>query len=288
MRRIFLSPAKVNLLLKILGRRADGYHEILSIVDLISLYDIIAVEPKEKGEIVLRCLEGEMPNPEENLIYKAVTLFKENFGVKEGVAVYVRKRIPVGSGLGGASSNAATILRALTEIWNLKVSEQKLYDLGIKLGADVPLFLYGRPSILRGIGEVIEPIEIPRIWYVIVYPGISISTRDVYSNAKVPLKKNENEFGINRNFEKIEDIAKIMENDLEESAKRFLPDLEYIKQTLKNCGAYASLMTGSGSCVYGCFGTKRDAMEAKRKLASYPKVFVAKSRRRVNERRKEA
>lgn len=282
MRRIFLSPAKINLFLKVLKKRNDGYHEILSMVDLVSLYDIILIEPKERGEIVLEAKEGEMPKKEDNLIYRAVILLREQFGIKDGVAIYVKKRIPIGSGLGGGSSNAATVLLALSEIFNLGLKKNELYELGLRLGADVPLFIYRNPCIVKGIGEIIEPVNIPRIWYVIVYPGIPVSTAEVYSSVQIRSRRKELDIGVKRSFSSLEDLIPLMENDLEEPAKRFVPQIKEVRDMLRRYGAKIALMTGSGSSVFGCFERKMDAILASKKLVNVGRVFVVRSIRRRN------
>jgi len=275
--RTFLAPAKVNLFLKVLWKRDDGYHEIMSLVDIISIFDLIRITFTDENEIVVKRISGEMPEGKENIIYRAVKLLKDKYGIKKGVTVEVKKRIPLGAGLGGASSDAATVIRALTEIWALRVPDSELMEIGKNLGADVPLFLHGNPCVIRGIGEKIEPINLPSIWYVVIYPGVEISTREVYGHLKIVLTKRENDIKLSCNFNSLDEIVSALENDLEETAASICPQIKRLKEMLILHGAKGALMSGSGSSVFGCFESKEKAERAAKNLLSYGRVFVARS-----------
>ncbi|MCX7857459.1 MAG: 4-(cytidine 5'-diphospho)-2-C-methyl-D-erythritol kinase [Deltaproteobacteria bacterium] len=277
MEKTLISPAKVNLFLRVVRKREDGYHEIVSLVDLISLFDEIKIMDLKEDKIVVKKVFGEMPEGEDNIIYRAVRLIKKQFEIKKGVYVEVTKRIPIGSGLGGGSSNAATVIKTLMQMWNLKISEEELLDLGKALGADVPLFLYGKPCMIRGIGEKIAPITLPTIWYVIVFPGVEIPTKEVYSNFKFVLTKTENDIKLRNHFNALEEIAGILENDLEDAAQRLCPRIKTIKEKLIKLGAKGASMSGSGSSVFGCFESKSDAERVAKSLESCGQVFVARS-----------
>ena len=214
MKHTVLSPAKVNLFLKVISKRQDGYHNIVSIVDIISLFDIIHIEEVPDDIVTVKDNKGVLPDGMANTIYRAIITLKERFKVGTGVSVYVEKNIPIGSGMGGPSSNAATALKEMTRIWGLSISETELNEIGSSVGADVPLFLYGKPCVMRGIGDLISPIELPNLWYLIVYPNVSISTRRVYEGLKIVLTNKQNDIKLVAKFNNIQDISAILENDL--------------------------------------------------------------------------
>jgi len=276
--KTFLSPAKVNLYLKVLSRRPDGYHNIRSMVDLVSLYDRIHIEDIAGDEIIVDDDKGILPRGEGNTVYRAVRMLKEASGLRRGIRVFIEKQIPIGAGLGGPSSNAATVLKELSAHWALGLSVEELIRIGSKVGADVPLFLYGKPCIMEGIGDVIKPVELPRMWYVIVYPNISISTKAVYEGLRLSLTKELNDIKLRGNFSSPDEIAGILENDLERVGMTMCPQIEGIKDTLKESKALGSLMSGSGSSVFGVFGNEEDARQAS--LSAINKmgtVFLAQS-----------
>ncbi len=272
-----LSPAKVNLFLKVTSKRPDGYHNLVSIVDVISLYDVMHIREAPKGEVIVRDDRGLLPQGGANTIYRAIMLMKQRYSVDSGVEIYVEKRIPPGSGLGGGSGNAATAMKELARLWDLRVDESELAELGRRVGADVPLFLYGKPCVMRGIGELISPIDLPAIWYVVVYPNAVVSTRDVYSSLRIVLTKEENEVTFSGKFLRVRDVAEILENDLEEAAFLICPQIKTIKERLKKAGALGSLMTGSGSAVFGVFEDEEEAQKALGEVGGLGSVFVAQS-----------
>lgn len=279
MKTTVLSPAKVNLYLRVLCRRPDGYHDLQSLVDVISLYDTMHIEDAAGDEIVVDDDRSVLPWGEGNTVYRAVRMLREAAGVKKGVRVFIEKRIPIGSGLGGPSSNAATVLRELSARWGLGLSIEDLSDIGSRVGADVPLFLHGRPCIMEGIGDVITPVHLPLMWYVIVYPNVSISTKAVYQGLKIVLTKKQNDIKLMENFSTPKHIAGILENDLESVALTLCPQIQGIKDVLKGTKALGSLMSGSGSSVFAVFENEQDATQASL-LSGIEKmgtVFVARS-----------
>jgi len=272
-----LSPAKVNLFLKVTSKRPDGYHNLVSIVDVISLYDVMHIREAPKGEVIVRDDRGLLPQGGANTIYRAIMLMKQRYSIDSGVEIYVEKRIPPGSGLGGGSGNAATAIKELARLWDLRVDESELAELGRRVGADVPLFLYGKPCVMRGVGERISPIDLPAICYIIVYPNAVVSTRDVYNSLRIVLTKEENEVKFSGKFLRVRDVAEILENDLEEAAFLICPQIKTIKERLKKAGALGSLMTGSGSAVFGVFEDKAEAQKALGEVGGLGSVFVAQS-----------
>lgn len=274
---ILLSPAKVNLFLKVLSKRVDGYHNIISIVDIISLYDVIHIEEQRDGKVIVKDDKGILPDGERNTIYKAIMLLKETYKVDSGVRVYVEKNIPVGSGLGGPSSNAATVLKGMKEIWELSIGDEELMALGSEIGADVPLFLYGKSCIMKGIGEIILPVELPTLWYLIVYPDVILQTREVYEGLKIVLTKGENDIKLRGKFETTRDIAGILENDLEKIGILICPKIDTIKDRLRRTGSIGALMSGSGSSVFGIFESERAARKASNMVSDMGSIFIAHS-----------
>jgi len=272
-----LSPAKVNLFLKVVSKRPDGYHNLVSIVDPISLYDRIFLDEALDGAVRVRDTLGLLPEGPANTMYRAAMLLKERYGIASGVNILVEKRIPIGSGLGGGSSNAASVMKELVRLWGIKVEQEELIDLGRTIGADVPLFLFGKSCVVRGIGERVSPILLPIIWYVVVYPNVVLSTKEVYNGLRIVLTKDENEVTFSGKFSNVLEIADILENDLEEVALLKCPKIKTIKALLKEAGAAGSLMTGSGSAVFGVFENESVARGALEKVGGCGSVFIAHS-----------
>lgn len=263
------SPAKLNIRLKVTGRRPNGYHELVSIMIPINLSDHLELIPGQKQGISISCQGFSVPENEENLIYRAAQAFFSRTGLKQSLSVKLTKNIPVAAGLGGGSSNAASTLKALNEAWSNPLTFQDLEALAVNLGADVPFFLHGKPCIARGIGEILEPIgKWPSYWYVIVKPPISVSTAWVYGTLKLELTTDEYSFILRYLAKEKLNIADILENDLETVTAAHFPVINTIKKALVNAGAEGALMSGSGPSVFGIFKSKDRALSAKRHLAS--------------------
>lgn len=271
------SPAKVNLLLKVVSRRPDGYHNLVSLVDIVSLSDTLFIEELPRDTVLIDDDKGLLPKGPANTIYRAAMLLKQTYSVKRGVRVYVEKKIPIGAGLGGPSSNAAAVLKALVRLWDLSVGLDDLVRIGVRVGADVPLFLHGTSCIMRGIGEQIEPLSLPKLWYVIVYPGIILHTKTVYEGLKIPLTLARNDITLSARFKTIFDIARTMENDLEPVVFSLYPQVQTIKERLQEAGAIGSLMSGSGSSVFGVFQSEAAAELASDKVRDLGNVFTVHS-----------
>ncbi len=269
--------AKVNLLLKVLGRRADGYHTLASVVDVVSLADTLHMQELAEDRVLVDDDLGVLPAGGANTIYRAATLLKDVYRVASGVRVFVEKKIPIGAGLGGPSSDAAATLKALAEAWHLSVQPGRLRELGARIGADVPLFLHGKSCFMEGIGEQITPLTLPRVWYVIVYPGIVLHTKDVYENLKISLTSEQNDIKLSWKFDTVFDLVRILENDLERSAFSLCPEIKTVKERLRKAGAIGSLMSGSGSSVFGVFENEADARVASEHVRDLGNVFVVHS-----------
>jgi 4-diphosphocytidyl-2-C-methyl-D-erythritol kinase len=264
-----LAPAKLNLLLKIIGKRVDGYHELVSILVPVALYDKLKISKSEKGLEVYWSGRELLPKGQNNLINRAAVSFFEKTGIRKGAKITVIKKIPVASGLGGGSSDAAAALKGLNQLWGSPLSKGDLEKLALPLGADVPFFLLQRPAIARGIGEILQPIKnFPSFWYVVVSPDLMVSTAWAYKMSKFKLTKKEN---LNRikNFENVSfNIPDILSNDLERVTLGKYPFLYSIKTSLIESGALGALMTGSGPSIFGLFDSEKKAYEAGKILES--------------------
>ena len=273
------APAKLNLRLKITGRRPDGYHELVSIMIPVTLCDLLELTVVPEG-IKLSCDGFKVPADERNLVYRAAESFLSRAGIKKGISIKLTKNIPVAAGLGGGSSDAAAALLSLNEIWSMPLSLSDLEDIAIQLGADVPFFIYRRPALARGIGEILEPQEEwPKYWYVIVTPPLPVSTSWVYGNLKLKLTTGEYNYIVNFLKGDSFKVSHILENDLEEVTTAHFPIINTIKKHLVDAGAEGALMTGSGPSVFGIFPSLNQAISAKQSLISKNPgdVFMATS-----------
>jgi 4-diphosphocytidyl-2-C-methyl-D-erythritol kinase len=255
-----LAPAKINLFLLIKGRRSDGYHLIFTMFQKISLWDEIelSVGQGEKKRIYLECPDNKLISGPDNLAYQAAELFLEKAGLDLAVEILLRKRIPIGGGLGGGSSDAASVLKGLNELAGFPFNGASLHLLGCSLGADVPFFLLEAPAAVgRGIGTELEVVNVPHGWYVLVYPGFSVSTRWAYENYVLTGQDQDTIFDA---LEVIQ--AAMWRNDLEKVITGKYPEIGRIKAELMALGAEAALMSGSGSTVLGSFLSQEEAQRA--------------------------
>lgn len=260
------SPAKINWFLKVLGRREDGYHEIHSVMQTISLHDTLTFEKTEGALGVITEEDIDIP-AEENLIYKAAVRLRDQTQTRSGACITLTKRIPLQAGLGGGSSNAAATLKGLNDIWELDLSTHRLAEIGGGIGSDVPFFIHGGIAVAEGRGEVIKPINNSPagINLLIVKPGFGVSTPVAYSSLK---NYSQKDTGLPQKLinllanRKLEKVSRLLSNDLEEPVFRLYPELKSIKNRLLENGALAALLCGSGSSVFGVFPDKRRATDA--------------------------
>jgi 4-diphosphocytidyl-2-C-methyl-D-erythritol kinase len=277
-----LSPAKVNLTLEVLGRRPDGYHEIRSLLQPVDLFDELTIETTGDGGIKISSSGIEIPQGEDNLAWKAAHMFLNESGFDTGLAISIKKKIPPGSGLGGGSGNAAAVLMGLNRLTGA-LTEDALFGMAPRLGADVAFFLRSVTSLTEGIGERITVIkDFPLLYYVILCPNLHVSTADVYAkwdelNKEIP------------EDEPCSDIFEIVErfkgetgdfplrNDLEAPAFELHPEIKAFRQILLSHSVKNVLMTGSGSAVYAVFRDEFDAYEMYEYLKTSPtfRVFFA-------------
>lgn len=277
------APAKLNLRLNVTDRRSDGYHELISIMVPIDLFDLLELTVVPQG-ITLECEGLQVPGDRSNLVYQAARSFLSRTGIQKGISIKLIKNIPVAAGMGGGSSDAAATLLTLNEIWSRPLSLSGLHDLAIQLGADVPFFLYSRPSLAQGIGEILEPLEEwPKYWYVIVTPPLKVSTSWVFNHPKLKLTTYEYDNIIAILKSDHFAISRILENDLEKVTAESFPIIEKIKKCLIDAGAEGAIMTGSGPSVFGVFLSLNQAGLAKQYLISQNlgDVFVATNWERI-------
>ncbi len=262
----FKTPAKINLGLCILGKRPDGYHELETLLQMVSLYDEIDLEPAPKG-VALDCDSPNIPKDASNLVVRAAALLEEACPEKSsGARIRLKKNIPAGAGLGGGSGNAAGVLMGLNRLWDLKLSPERLSHLAAKLGSDVPFFLGSPCALGTGRGEIVHPVKPSgKFSVVLVYPGFPIATSEVYGALKIKLTNPGNHISILKKFLSESEIAALgsqLHNDLEPVVEKRFPEIEAIKSELLAHGAKGALLSGSGSTVFGIFDNPEHANHA--------------------------
>jgi len=260
------APAKLNLMLRIVGQREDGYHLLQTVFQFIDLCDWITFHPVEDGKVSLKEVIPGVPE-EEDLTIRAANLLKKETGCQFGVCIEVEKNLPMGGGLGGGSSDAATTLLVLNKLWNLHLPIEKLMDLGLSLGADVPVFVYGYSAWAEGVGEKLEKIELDQQWVVVIKPECHVNTKEVF------LAKN-----LTRNSKsiKIADfIAGQHQNDCVEVVCQRYPS---VRDALVALSEFSEArLTGTGACVFAQFDSKQEAINAYQSLEkSGWRVYLAK------------
>jgi 4-diphosphocytidyl-2-C-methyl-D-erythritol kinase len=274
------APAKINLLLRVLRKRPDGYHDLASIMQQISIYDELEYTLQQEG-ITLHCPGTDLPTNEQNLIYRAAQTIFNHTGYRNGVEIVLNKSIPSAAGLGGGSSDAATTLMTLNDLCSLGLSKTELIKLGAKLGADVPFFIFGRSAFATGIGDKLQTLpDLPQINMVLINPTFPLSTKTVYENLNLALTKKKNNYSIPR-FYALGDVIRELHNDLEAVSLKMHPELNDLKQILMKEGALGALMSGSGPTLFGIFADEKSAKEAReailKKVSGECLVFFAQS-----------
>lgn len=273
--QIVLRPwAKINLYFEILGKRSDGYHEVSTVIHPISLFDELFIS-RSKDAVIVNCrLEGlpagqNIPPQQNNIVTKAVQFFFKEIGEIPKVRIDLIKRIPIGGGLGGGSSDAANTLIGINQLFGYPLNNNIIYKLCLKLGMDVPFFLEPKPALCRGRGEIIEKrYNNIKFFCVLVNPGKSLITKDVYENLSLTLTGRKTRDNISF-FEKIKDvnsIVKYIHNDLEDTAIELCPEIGDVIKLLKKVGAIKSFVCGSGATVCGLAKSKVEAEEVMAKI----------------------
>ena len=262
----FKTPAKVNLGLHVHGKREDGFHELETIFQMVSLFDDVELELLSSG-IKLECDTPGIPTDDTNLVCKAALLLRKSYQVEgKGVSIRLKKKIPFGAGLGGGSGNAAGVLMGLNRLWDLNIEREKLFTLAAELGSDVPFFLTSPCALGKGRGErlkVLEPCS--KFQVLLVFPGFPIATSWVYQNLRLKLTKRPNNISILRKNLSLSDITSLgsqLYNDLESVVIQKFPEVKVVKDELWAWGALGVLLSGSGSTVFGIFDEPEKAQVA--------------------------
>lgn len=263
--------AKINLHLRVLGRRDDGYHEIETVFQTITLHDRLTFAPLAGERVELSCDDAEVPADESNLVYRAALALRERYGSRAGARVTLEKNIPAQAGLGGGSADAAVALLGLSRLWRLAPARDELAELGARLGADVPFFLTGGTALGTGTGTRITPLEdAPARHLVVVTPGVKVSTADAYKALNAPaLTKAESaaNLSVSRAESEISGSDReALRNDFEAAVFRLHPETGRAREALLSAGARGALLSGSGSAVFGFFDSKGEAERARRAL----------------------
>jgi 4-diphosphocytidyl-2-C-methyl-D-erythritol kinase len=261
---VWPAPAKLNLFLHVVGRRDDGYHLLQSAFRLIAHSDLLRFTPSSELSLV-QCLPG--LREEDDLCFRAARMLQDETGYRRGAAISLQKRIPIGGGLGGGSSDAATTLWALNRLWDLRLPYERLAALGLRLGADVPFFLFGRNAFAEGVGEVLAPLELPPAWYVVLVPPVAVPTASIFADPELTRNtKSIKISGFSGGFGR---------NDLEPVACRRYPEVRAHLNWLSQFGK--ARMSGSGACVFAEFSSEAEAHSVVSRLPATMRGFIAPS-----------
>jgi len=256
------APAKINLTLDVLWRRNDGFHEVEMVMTTIDLSDRLELYALEKDEIKVSLESRYVPNDERNLAYRAAKLFKDTYGIKQGVHIKIDKDIPVSAGLGGGSSNAAAVLRGLNILWSLQIPLEDLSRLGLAIGSDVPFSVMNHTALVTGRGEIIERLpRPPSCWVVLAKPNIGVSTKTIFQHVKVNTLSHPNTQEVIRALydQDLTHLSDHLGNSLENVTIGLYPQVATIKQKMIHLGATNVLMSGSGATVYTLVGQEKKA-----------------------------
>ena len=268
------APAKLNLFLHVVGRRADGYHLLQTLFRFIDLSDTLNFTLRTDGEVHrVNALEG-VP-PEQDLCVRAARLLQQESGCRLGADIELEKRIPMGGGLGGGSSDAATALMALNRLWQLGLSRQRLMQLGLQLGADVPVFIFGENAFAEGVGEQLQPCPLPDAWYVVLCPPVQVPTVQIFTHPE--LTRNTISMtmrALPKGLDFRAGVRNGLKNDLQAVACKLYPAVGEHLAWLAQFGP--ALMTGSGACVFAEFDTEAEAQAVLQRLPSNMRGFVAR------------
>jgi len=254
--------AKINLGLRVLGRRADGYHELRTVFQTITLHDDLTFAARADKRIELVCAAPDVPADETNLVHRAAVALRERYGLRHGARIEINKRIPAGGGLGGGSADAAVALVGLAHLWQVSTSLQELGAIGARLGADVPFFFTGGTALGTGRGTDIAPLaDHPKTHLIVVWPGIKIATADAYKALSAPaLTKPDSPVNLpisRTGTEAARALSVELTNDFAPVVFRLRPEIERAHDALLQAGARAAALSGSGASVFGIFDSER-------------------------------
>lgn len=263
---------KINLGLDVIRKRPDGYHDLDMIMQMVDVYDDVIIEKKAGEEIVVKADAAVLSNGKDNLAYMAAKMLFDEFGIKSGVEITIHKRIPIAGGMAGGSSDCATTLIGINEMFNLGLSKQQLMERGVKLGADVPYCVIGGTAIARGIGEVLTPLPTPPQCHVIIAkPPISVSTAYVYGHIRpdeITKRPDIEQMTLAIKEQDLNKLSNLLYNVMEEVTVSEYPVIEKLKSIMLENGALSSIMSGSGPTVFGLFDDREKAQAAMKALES--------------------
>lgn len=262
------APAKLNLFLHINGRRSDGYHELQTLFQFIDYCDYLDFNITNSPALKLHSNINQVVAPNDNLILKAAKSLQTHTQCHKGVEIHLDKRLPMGGGIGGGSSDAATTLVALNALWNTQLNHEELSQIGLELGADIPIFINGLSSFAEGVGEKLIPVEPIEKWYLIITPDVHVSTADIFQDPNLPRQTPKLSIGSLMNNKWQNDCQKLVTDRYPQVAKALAWLLEYAP----------SRMTGTGACVFGEFEQHQQALSALAKLPADMSGFVAKGK----------
>ena len=252
------APCKVNYRLDVLRRRPDGYHDLRMIMQRIDLCDTITLSLSEVSGVRVTCGSVGVPDGPGNIAWRAADALVQRSGRRSGIDITIDKKIPVAAGLGGGSSDAATVLMGVNDLLELGLSDPELMAIGVTLGADVPFFIFKKTAFAEGIGELLTPLDVvPSAWLVLVNPRVPVSTAWVYQNLELTNRAPVSI--LPRSFVTVSDICAVLANDLEVVTIGRYPLIREIKERLLRAGAAGALMSGSGPTVFGIFETEAAA-----------------------------
>lgn len=260
------APAKLNLDLRITGQRADGYHELESIFCLIDLCDTVYIAPRNDGKIILHTALDGVPQ-KSNLACRAAAALQPYSDGRTGADIWLEKRIPAGGGLGGGSSDAATVLMVLNKLWHCNLPRQALAEIGVKLGADVPFFIFGQSAFAKGIGEQLSELPVPLQWYVVVKPPVHVSTAAIFSH---PRLTRNSEPSIMPSFQSLQPFR----NDMQAVVFEEYPEVFAAYRRLEKIGK--PLMTGSGACLFAAFEEEKRARSVFGEISRYYEAYYVR------------
>ena len=263
---------KINLGRDVIRKRPDGYHDLDMIMQMVDVYDDVIIEKKAGEEIVVKADAAVLSNGKDNLAYMAAKMLFDEFGIKSGVEITIHKRIPIAGGMAGGSSDCATTLIGINEMFNLGLSKQQLMERGVKLGADVPYCVLGGTAIARGIGEVLTPLPTPPQCHVIIAkPPISVSTAYVYGHIRpdeITKRPDIEQMTLAIKEQDLNKLSDLLYNVMEEVTVSEYPVIEKLKSIMLENGALNSIMSGSGPTVFGLFDDRKKAQAAMKALDS--------------------
>jgi 4-diphosphocytidyl-2-C-methyl-D-erythritol kinase len=262
------TPAKINLFLRVLGRRSNGYHDIRTLMVPIALFDTIRIKPSRTG-LTLRCPGHPELDGQSNLAFRAAEAWFQKMGLPSTLRISIQKKIPIQAGLGGGSSDAAAVLRWLQKNQRDPLSKPQLLDLAVRLGADIPFFLDPKPSLATGIGEHLQPVKnLPEFWVLLACPPYGLSTSLVYRSLKFPLtQRPDNDRGWHSgNGFSFERLVSCMVNDLQPIGEKLRPAIGRVCREMTLLGAAGVAMSGSGPTVFGVFNARQAAIRCRRSL----------------------